>query len=135
MPDLDGYRRGTGGDGVVPRGNEALFRELYDENGLLTAIAADTSAIVAILRNEPEKGRFVNAILASYPRLMPAVSPREASMVTGDPLGDGAAWEPLDAPLARPDMETLPMTPPSHALRGRCSLASASSRSREAEFR
>jgi uncharacterized protein with PIN domain len=40
----------------------------------LTAIVVDTSAIVAILRNELEKDRLVDAILAAAPRLMSAVS-------------------------------------------------------------
>jgi len=31
----------------------------------LTAIAIETSAIIAILRNEPEKDAFVDAILSS----------------------------------------------------------------------
>jgi ribonuclease VapC len=73
----------------------------------LTAIVVDTSAIVAILRDEPEKDRFVDAILAAAPRLMSAVSLQETGMVIAGRFGDGAAWEPLDALLARLDIEIV----------------------------
>lgn len=73
----------------------------------MTAIVVDTSAIVAILRGEPEKDRFVDAILAASPRLMSAVSSQEAGMVIAGRFGDGAAWEPLDALLARLDVEIV----------------------------
>jgi len=67
----------------------------------------DTSAIIAILRNEPEKERFVDAILAASPRLMSAVSLQEAGMVIAGRFGDEAAWEPLDALLARMGIEIV----------------------------
>jgi ribonuclease VapC len=73
----------------------------------LTAIVVDTSAIVAILRNEPEKDRFVDAILAASPRLMSAVSLQEVGMVIAGRFGDDAVWEPLDALLARLDIEIV----------------------------
>ena len=73
----------------------------------MTAIVIDTSAIVAILRGEPEKDRFVDAILAASPRLMSAVSLQEAGMVVAGRFGDGAAWEPLAALLARMDIEIV----------------------------
>jgi ribonuclease VapC len=73
----------------------------------LTAIVIDTSAIVAILRNEPEKDCFVEAILAASPRLISAVSLQEAGMVIAGRFGDGAAWEPLDALLSRLDVEVV----------------------------
>jgi uncharacterized protein with PIN domain len=38
------------------------------------AIVLDTSAVIAILKNEPERDRFVDATLAASPRLMSAVS-------------------------------------------------------------
>ncbi len=71
------------------------------------AIVVDTSAIIAILRNEPEKNRFVDAILAASPRFMSAVSLQEAGMVIVGRLADAAAWEPLDALLARLDIEIV----------------------------
>jgi ribonuclease VapC len=73
----------------------------------LTAIVIDTSAIVAIMRNEPEKDRFVDTILASSPRLMSAVSLQEAGMVVVGRFGDGAEWEPLDALLTRLEVEIV----------------------------
>jgi ribonuclease VapC len=73
----------------------------------LTAIVVDTSAIVAILRDEPEKDRFVDAVLAANPRLMSAVSLQEAGMVIAGCFGDETVWEPLDALLTRLDMEIV----------------------------
>ena len=73
----------------------------------MTSIVVDTSAIIAILRNEPEKERFVDAILAASPRLMSAVSMQEAGMVIAGRFGDAAAWEPLDALLARMGVEIV----------------------------
>jgi ribonuclease VapC len=73
----------------------------------LTAIVVDTSAIVAILRNEPEKNRFVDAILAAAPRFMSAVSLQEAGMVTAGRSGDDAIWQLLDALLVLLDMESV----------------------------
>jgi ribonuclease VapC len=73
----------------------------------LTTIVVDTSAIIAILRGESEKDRFVDAILAASPRLMSAVSLQEAGIVIAGRLGDGAAWEPLDALLTRLDIEIV----------------------------
>ena len=73
----------------------------------MTAIVVDTSAIVASLRNEPEKDRFVDVLLAASPRLMSAVSLQEAGMVIAGRSGDHAAWEPLDALLARLDVEIV----------------------------
>lgn len=73
----------------------------------MTAIVVDTSAIVAILRNEPEKDRLVDAILAASPRLMSAVSLQELGMVIAGHHGNEAAWEPLDALLVRLDVEVV----------------------------
>jgi ribonuclease VapC len=73
----------------------------------LTAIVVDTSAIVAILRNEPEKDRLVDTMLAASPRLMSAVSLQEAGMVIAGRYGDEAAWEPLDALLGRLGVEIV----------------------------
>lgn len=47
----------------------------------MTALVVDTSAIVAILRDDPEKDRFVDMILRADARFMLAVSMREAGMV------------------------------------------------------
>ena len=67
----------------------------------------DTSAVVAILRNEPEKDRLVDAILAASPRLMSAVSLQEAGTVIAGRYGDASAWDPLDALLVRLGVEIV----------------------------
>jgi ribonuclease VapC len=73
----------------------------------LTALVVDTSAIVAILRDEPEKDRFVDMILRADARFMSAVSIQEAGMVVLGRHGDEAAWEPLDALLARLNVDVV----------------------------
>ncbi len=73
----------------------------------MTAIVVDTSALIAILRNEPEKDRFVDAILTASTRFISAVSLQEAGMVVAGRHGDAAAWEPLDALVRRLDLEIV----------------------------
>jgi ribonuclease VapC len=73
----------------------------------LTAIVVDTSALIAILRDEVEKDRFVDAIVAATPWLMSAVSLQEAAMVIAGRAGDETAWEPVDALLDRLDVEIV----------------------------
>lgn len=74
----------------------------------MSGIVTDASAIIAILRGEAEKDRFVDAILAASPRLMSAVGVQEAGMVLAGRFGGAAAWEPLDALLVRLDIEIVP---------------------------
>jgi ribonuclease VapC len=71
----------------------------------LTALAVDTSAIVAILWNEPEKDRFLDVIMTSGPRFMSAANLQEAEMVIVGRSGDAADLEPLNALLSRLDVE------------------------------
>ena len=73
----------------------------------MTAIVVDTSAIIAILRAEPEKERFVDAILAATPRLISAVSLQELGMVVAGRFADERIWEPLDALLDRLDLQVV----------------------------
>lgn len=73
----------------------------------MTAIVVDTSAIIVILRNEPEKDRFVDAILAASSRFMSAVSLQELGMVVAGRHGDDRAWEPLDALIVRLGLEIV----------------------------
>jgi ribonuclease VapC len=61
----------------------------------MTAIVVDTSAIVAILRDEPEKAPFVDAILDASARFVSAVSVREAGIVVAGRDGGDAALVPL----------------------------------------
>jgi ribonuclease VapC len=71
-------------------------------------IAVDSSAIVAILRTEPEEQRFVDAIIAAGATCLSAVSLQEASMVLAGRGGAEAAWIPLDDFIARARMEVVP---------------------------
>jgi ribonuclease VapC len=73
----------------------------------LTAIVVDTSAIVAILRNEPEKDLFIDVILAASARFISAVSLQELGMVVAGRTGGERSWEPLDALLARLNLEIV----------------------------
>lgn len=67
----------------------------------------DTSAVLAILRDEPERTAFA-ALIADEPRkLMSAVSVLESAMVLEGRLGEGAG-EDLDAFLRRAGIEIVP---------------------------
>jgi ribonuclease VapC len=78
----------------------------------LNGIVIDTSVIIAILRIEPEKDRFMNVILAAHPRMMSAVSFQEASAVLAGRTGGEAEWKLLDALLADLDIEIMAHTAP-----------------------
>ena len=68
----------------------------------------DTSAVLAILRNEPERRRFNQAIEADATRLMSVASFVEASMVMEARHGyDGI--RDLDLFLARAEIELVPV--------------------------
>lgn len=71
-------------------------------------IAVDTSALVAVLRHEPEAARFVDAMLAGRPCLVSAVSLMEASLVLAGPRGTKDNWAGLDELMARPYMQVVP---------------------------
>jgi ribonuclease VapC len=73
----------------------------------LTALVVDTSAVVAILRDEPEKDHFVDLILRADACFMSAVSLQEAGTVVVGRHGDGGAWELLDALLSRLNVEIV----------------------------
>lgn len=73
----------------------------------MTAIVVDSSAVVAILRDEPEKDRFVDAILAASPRLISVVSVQELGMIVAGRYGDERTSEPLDALLDRLGLEVV----------------------------
>lgn len=91
----------------------------------MTAIVVDTSAIIAIPRDEPERDRFVDTILAASPRFMSAVSLQEAGIVMAGRFGDGAASEAMDALLSRLDGRSLRIMRSSPGSRGRYFSASA----------
>ena len=71
-------------------------------------IAVDTSAIVAILRFEPEAEAFVDVLTDADRCLISAVSSLEAAMVLARSMDGPAAWQPLDELLASVGMEVVP---------------------------
>lgn len=74
----------------------------------MTAIVVDTSAIIAILRGEPEKDSFVDAILHATSGLISAVSLQEACMVIAGRDGSEDRWSMLDALMADLALEVVP---------------------------
>jgi ribonuclease VapC len=71
-------------------------------------IAVDSSAIIAILRAEPEEQAFINAIIAAGDTCMSAVSLQEASMVLAGRSGAEPEWAPLDDFIARARIQIVP---------------------------
>jgi ribonuclease VapC len=67
----------------------------------------DTSAVLTILQDEPERTEFVALIEQSSRRLMSAVSVLEAAMVLEGRKGDDAGFD-LDLFLQRASIETVP---------------------------
>ena len=70
-------------------------------------IVVDSSALVAILRREPEADRFLQVIAAADTCLLSAMSLLETSMVLAGRTGDGTAWAGLDVMVARAGMEVV----------------------------
>jgi ribonuclease VapC len=73
----------------------------------VTEIVVDTSAIVAVIRGEPDRQRFVDALLRATSRLMSAVSVQEAGMVLAGRLGGQIDLDDLDALLHRFEIEIV----------------------------
>ncbi len=67
----------------------------------------DTSAVLAILQDEPERSQFVSSIEQASRRLMSAVSVLEAAMVLEGRRGEDAGVD-LDLFLLRASVETVP---------------------------
>jgi ribonuclease VapC len=74
----------------------------------LSAIAVDSSAIIAILRVEPEERRFMDAIIETDAACISAVSLQESSMVLAGQRGSAAVWQPLDALIRQLALEIVP---------------------------
>jgi len=74
----------------------------------LSAIAVDTSAIIAILRAESEERLFTDAIIDADATCMSAVSLLESSMVLAGRRGSADVWQPLDEVIRRLAMEIVP---------------------------
>jgi ribonuclease VapC len=70
-------------------------------------IVADTSALIAILRREPEADDFLRIIVRSGSCLVLSVSVMEASMVLAGREGDDTSWLGLDQLIARAGIEVV----------------------------
>lgn len=71
-------------------------------------IVIDSSALIAILRREPEADSLLKIIAAAKGCLLSAVSLLETSMVLAGRTGDASAWAGLDALIARAGMQVVP---------------------------
>ena len=71
-------------------------------------IALDSSALIALMRAEPEMERFLEAIAASSSRVLSSVNYLETSMVLAGPKGKEAIWRPFEAFLARAQVAIVP---------------------------
>ena len=71
-------------------------------------IAIDSSALAAILRNEPDALLFAEAIGAAESAIVSAVNCFETSMVLAGASLGAAAFQPLDALLARANIMVIP---------------------------
>src|ERR1700733_10364960 len=67
----------------------------------------DTSAVIAILRMEPEAELFLRTIAAQEVLLMSSVSALEAAMVLAKGLDETVAWQPLDEFIAASRIEIV----------------------------
>ena len=74
---------------------------------VLGVIVIDSSALVAILRREPEADRFLQAIAGADGCLLSAVSLLETSMVLAGRTGGETAWAGLDALIARAGVQVV----------------------------
>jgi ribonuclease VapC len=71
-------------------------------------IVIDTSALIAVLRREPEADAFLRIVAETDRCLVSAVSYTEVSLVLVGRSGNRLAWRGLDALLARAGMEVVP---------------------------
>ena len=70
-------------------------------------IAVDSSALIAILRREPEADSFLEVIAGADRCVLSSVSLLETSMVLAGRTGTAAAWTGLDALIARAGMQVV----------------------------
>jgi ribonuclease VapC len=71
-------------------------------------IALDTSAVIAILQDEPEAPAFLRCIAEADSACLSAVSFQEASMVLAGRTGDAAVWQELDALITTYSIVIMP---------------------------
>ncbi len=70
-------------------------------------IVVDSSALIALLRREPEADGFLRVIAAAEGCLLSSVSLLETSMVLAGRGGDATAWAELDALITRAGMQVV----------------------------
>lgn len=73
-------------------------------------MVVDSSAVLAVLFNEPERDAFADALSAAAVRLMSSVNVLEAAAVASSRKGPHGARE-LDLLLHRAEIEVTPFTP------------------------
>ncbi|MGH7057058.1 MAG: type II toxin-antitoxin system VapC family toxin [Acetobacteraceae bacterium] len=71
-------------------------------------IVVDSSALIAILRREPEADAFLRIIAEADGCLLSTVSLLETSLVLAGRQGDARSWIELDALVAQAGMEVVP---------------------------
>lgn len=70
-------------------------------------IVVDSSALLAILRREPEADAFLRIIAAADSCLLSSVSLLETSLVLAGRQGDANSWIELDALVAQAGMQVV----------------------------
>jgi ribonuclease VapC len=70
-------------------------------------IVVDSSALIAILRREPEADGFLQIIAEAESCLLSSVSLLETSMVLAGRTGDATSWTELDALIAQAGIEVV----------------------------
>ncbi|WP_371818687.1 type II toxin-antitoxin system VapC family toxin [Rhodomicrobium sp. Az07] len=70
-------------------------------------IAVDSSALVAILRLEPDAKALLGALVAARGRVISALNVLETSLVLAGREGDGSVFAPLDAFIAEAGIEIV----------------------------
>jgi len=76
-------------------------------------MVVDSSALVAILRKEPESARFLEAIRQAFPRLISAPTAVEASVVMLARFGDAGLVNLKDL-ITQTSLTITPFTPAHH---------------------
>ena len=70
-------------------------------------IVVDSSALIAILRREPEADLFLKVIAEADRCVLSSTSLLETSMVLAARYGDAASWAELDALITRARMQVV----------------------------
>ncbi|MGH3165937.1 MAG: type II toxin-antitoxin system VapC family toxin [Trebonia sp.] len=70
-------------------------------------IVLDSSALIAILRREPEADSFLRIIAGAESGLLSSVSLLETSMVLAGRTGDATSWTELDALIVRAGIQIV----------------------------